>query len=292
MDVSVVIRAKDEAQFIGETLKKVAEQNFNGSYEIIVVDSGSRDHTIDIVRESDVRLLEIKEEEFTYGRALNLGASHAKGGIIVNLSAHAVPKDNHWLANLVDGFHDSNVAGVYGRQLSLPGVNPFECLQNDTFFGSEKLVFNKDTGDILSRIHFSNANSAIRKEIWEAFKFNEEVPYAEDMYWQRAVIEAGFSIIYEPEAVVHHTHQVSIKKVYENSKKCAYALALMKQKERSVVGLMCDTIMFLGLIPNVMAQNVTYVLKKQCFQHLKIAPLYVLSALLGWLSGRAEYRLN
>ena len=119
MDVSIVIRTKNEAHFIGETLKRIQEQNFDGNYEIIIVDSGSTDSTVEIVRKYGVRLVEISEKEFTYGRSLNVGASSARHDVIVNLSAHAIPKESTWLKRLTSAFSDDNVAGVYGRQLSV-----------------------------------------------------------------------------------------------------------------------------------------------------------------------------
>ncbi len=138
MDVSIVIRTKNEAGFIEETLEKVREQEFRGKYEIIMVDSGSTDSTLDIIKKYDVKLLLIPEEGFTYGRSLNIGTSNANGTFIVNLSAHALPTDTKWLTNLITGFENHNVAGVYGRQLAIGHVNPFEAHQNEVFFGKDK----------------------------------------------------------------------------------------------------------------------------------------------------------
>ena len=55
MDVSIVIRTKNEGEFIDKTLAKVEEQDFSGSYEIIVVDSGSTDSTLNIIKDYDLR---------------------------------------------------------------------------------------------------------------------------------------------------------------------------------------------------------------------------------------------
>ena len=48
----------------------------------------------------------------------------------------------------------------------------------------------------LKRIHFSNGNCGIRKDLWQKFKFDEHVAYAEDALWQAGVIAAGFSIVW------------------------------------------------------------------------------------------------
>lgn len=145
---------------------------------------------------------------------------------------------------------------------------------------------------MLKRIRFCNTNSAVRKDVWERFKFDEHVPYAEDILWQREVMGAGFSIVYAPDAAVYHTHKVSIYNAYKYSSDCAYALALMKQKRQSVPLIIFDVGIFLGLIPNSIFQNLRYVWRNNYLEYLKIAPLYVMSGWLGWLVGRIKYRLK
>jgi rhamnosyltransferase len=290
VDISIIIRTKNEAGVIEETLKRIEEQDFTGDHEIIIVDSGSTDSTLDIVKKFDVRLIEIPQERFSYGRSLNLGADNAKGEFIVNLSAHAFPRDKNWLKGMLAGFEEENVAGVYGRQLSLGRLNPFEAMQNSIFFGSKKMHFTMKTN--LKNLHFSNSNSALRRGIWEKFKFDEEVPYAEDILWQTEVIEAGYSIVYVPDAAVFHTHKVSVRNAFKNSKGCAYSLALMKGKRQSVSMVLYDFGIFLALIPRSMCQNLRYVFKNKYNEHLKVVTLYVMSALLGWLFGRITYRLR
>lgn len=292
MDVSIVIRTKNEARYIEETLNKVLGQEFGGSYEIIIVDCGSTDPTLHIVEKYDVRLLEISAKEFTYGRSLNIGAGSAKGHFVVNLSAHALPRDEKWLANLIKGFENEKVAGVYGRQVSNGRLNPFESFQNERFFGEKKMTFALENKTSLQKLHFSNANSAIRKKVWQRFNFDERVQYAEDILWQNEVMEAGFSIVYMPDSAVDHTHKVSTYNAYKNSKDCAYALALMKQKRRSIPMVTYDVGVFLGSIPNSIFQNVRYVWGRNYREYVKIAPLYVMSSRLGWLVGRIKYRFN
>ncbi len=291
MDVSIVIRTKNEAEFIGETLKKIEEQEFSGSHEIIVVDSGSTDSTLDIIREYDVKLIQIVQKEFTYGRSLNIGASHATGQFVVNLSAHALPVDEKWLTNLITGFENHDVAGVYGRQLSIGDINPFDARQNEIFFGPQKIIFSMKNAKMLKQIHFSNSNCAIRRSVWERLRFNEEVPYAEDTLWQTDVINAGFFIVYVPDAAVYHTHKISIYNAYKFSKDCSYTLALMKQKRQSTLLVINDVGILLALIPNSIFQNLRYIWRNNYFEYMKIAPLYVMSEWLGWLVGRTKYRL-
>lgn len=292
MDVSIVIRTKNEAKFIEETLNKIEEQDFSGNYEIIVVDSGSTDSTLDIVKKYNVRLLQVPQNEFTYGRSLNIGAGNAKGEFIVNLSAHALPRDKKWLTNLIKGFEDHNVAGVYGRQLSIGHVNPYEALLNEIFFGRNKVNFNLKDKKRRKKIHFTNSNAAVRKDVWQGFKFNERVPYGEDMLWQSEVIKAGFCIVYTPDAAVYHTHRLSISSVYKNSVNCAFSLALIDQKRQWISLIAVDVALFLGLVPISLIQNLEYIWRNGYKQHAKVAPLWVLSTVGGSFVGRIKYRLK
>jgi len=292
MDASIIIRTKNEEEYIEHTLTRIYQQEFGGNYEIIIVDSGSTDSTLNIVKKYDVEVLHILQEEFSYGRSLNLGASRAKGEFVVNLSAHAVPKDRQWLRNLLTGFDDENVAGTYGRQFSVARLNPFEALQNERFFGPTRIVFSMKDKNMLRHISFSNSNASVRRVVWERFKFRESVPYAEDALWQREVIRAGFSISYVPDAAVYHTHEVSIYGTYKNSKNCAYALALMNEKRQSILLGTYDLAVFLLLTLNSMLQNLEYIWRHNHYSYLRILPCYVLSRWLGWLAGTIKYRMQ
>ena len=292
MDVSIVIRTKNEAEFIEDTLEKVMRQEFKGAYEVIIIDSGSTDSTLQIVRKHNVKLVQISQEKFTYGRSLNMGAMNAEGNYIVNLSAHALPRDNNWLTNLITGFENDNVAGVYGRQLSIGLVNPYEAMLNEIFFVKNKIEFNLKDKKRCKRIHFTNSNAAIRKDVWQRFKFNEQVPYGEDILWQSDVIKAGFSVVYTPNAVVYHTHTLNMTAVYKNSVNCAYCHALTDQKKQWISLIAVDVALFLGFVPISLIHNLEYIWRKGYKQHAKVAPLWVLCTVGGSLVGRIKYRLK
>ncbi len=117
LQASIIIRTRNEERHVGEVLARVRAQR-RVAFEIIVVDSGSTDRTLDLVRKfPDVRLIEIPAATFTYGRALNVGMREARGPILVSLSAHAIPFDKDWLANLLKPFDDPDVCAVVGKPL-------------------------------------------------------------------------------------------------------------------------------------------------------------------------------
>jgi len=68
--ITVLIRSKNEEMYIAETFKAVFAQKLR-DFEVILVDSGSKDKTVEIASKFDVRILKIAAKEFTYGYALN-----------------------------------------------------------------------------------------------------------------------------------------------------------------------------------------------------------------------------
>jgi rhamnosyltransferase len=199
--VSVVIRAKNEERFIGECLDAIVDPAALKPRSIVVVDSGSTDGTLDIVRSFPVDLVQIRPEEFTYGYALNLGAAVSGGELIATLSAHSTPVDGSWLSNLIAPFSQPRVAGVYGRQRPRPDATPLEKL------GMRMTGVLGDTPRLLDRKPlFSNANGAFRRALWLECPFDQEVQGAEDIAWVRTMQEWGYLIAYEPTAAVYHSH--------------------------------------------------------------------------------------
>lgn len=205
--VSVIIRAKNEARYIGETLASVRGQHYH-DFEVVVVDSGSTDRTLEIAEEYSAKILTIDPGEFTYGRALNLGIASSQGQLLVSLSAHATPETPHWLGTLVRSFGTPSVAGVYGRHIPRDNASFFELL-------GMKIsgVTSKEPRLQSGSVRFSNANGAIRRDLWELHPFNEELPGAEDIDWARQMQHLGYLIAYEPSAAVFHSHGEPLPKL-------------------------------------------------------------------------------
>jgi len=196
---SVVIRTKNEQVWLPFCLESVLKQK-NANFEIIIVDNQSTDNTLKIAESFNLKVLEISE--FLPGKALNMGFEIANGEIIVALSGHCVPTSENWLANLLSEFGNQNVAGVYGRQVPVSTTSARDKRDLYTVFGPEKRLQRVDP-------FFHNANSAIPKDIWQRFPFDESVTNVEDRVWGKKVIEANYSIIYTPNASVYHWHGIN-----------------------------------------------------------------------------------
>ena len=118
MKISVVIRTLNEEKYLEELLLKIRSQEIsNLEMEIVIIDSGSTDRTIEIAKKYQCRITYITKEEFTFGRSLNLGSEYATGDILIYISGHCIPINNKWLIKLIDPIINHNAGYVYGGQL-------------------------------------------------------------------------------------------------------------------------------------------------------------------------------
>lgn len=206
MTVGIVIRALDESELIGTCLETLRRQRGDFDLDVLVVDSGSTDSTVAIAGSLGARIAEISPSEFDYSTALNLGIDNVRGDIVLSLSAHAIPVDEHWLATMLAAFEEPSVAGVSCRQVPWPDAPWKETERLRRMFGDMRVVFGPE--DAAEPV-FSNAASGIRRSVWREQPFT--LPAVEDLEWARRVVSAGWTIVYEPRATVFHSHEESAR---------------------------------------------------------------------------------
>jgi rhamnosyltransferase len=203
---AVVIRCRDEERWLGQVLDAVLGQTI--PVEVVVVDSGSRDGSVEIARSKRVRVEQIPPESFTFGHALNLGFGWTEAPLVVALSAHALPVNEHWLERLTAPFDDPQVAAAYGRQLPHADLDPFRRHQVLQYWGAEPRV------DTVGEVRFSNANGAVRRTAWEECPWDEDLAASEDRIWGETIAARGGRIVYVPAAAVYHSHLERARAVY------------------------------------------------------------------------------
>jgi len=219
--ISVVIRTKNEEKWIGRCLAAVTAQDYP-EFEVIVVDNDSTDGTLDVLNRYGCTIVKISDEHFTFGRSLNWGVRKASGDHVAILSGHCIPANDRWLLSLRAAFTEK-VVGVYGRQLPLPDTTANDKRDLWTTFGIERRIQGKD-------FFFHNANSMIRRDIWEKVPFDEEISGVEDREWARQVLSRGYEIAYEPSGTVHHYHGIHHGRNLERSARVARVIELINYR--------------------------------------------------------------
>lgn len=221
MFISIIIRCKNEEEAIGHTLEKIFAQEINIPYEVIIIDSGSTDRTLEITQQYPVRVFQISPESFSFGYALNYGTERAEGDIIVNISAHCIPVNKKWLAALIKPIREGRSDAVYGRQVAIKNMNPFEEVSLNKHF--------PETEKKGGRIPFSNANCAFSKQLWDELRFDEELPSWEDYLWH-FLMKDRYKFTYCPEGAVFHTHPFSLEAITKRKYIDGRAFGLIKKK--------------------------------------------------------------
>lgn len=213
--VSILLPTKNGERYLTEVLESVKRQQGNFRLcEIIAVDSGSRDRTLEILRRYQVRVWQIPPQEFGHGKTRNFAATKASGELLVFLTQDATPADDQWLENLLAPLRaDPLLAGAFSRHRPRLNCHPMEwhrIVAYELHSQSEVQIYtavgNPDYGRNPAQYRvFANNSSVIRRTMWERIPF-PEVDFAEDQAWAEQVLTAGYKTAYAAKSVVIHSH--------------------------------------------------------------------------------------
>ncbi|HVS29197.1 MAG TPA: glycosyltransferase [Solirubrobacteraceae bacterium] len=194
--LSVLIRCRDERAGIGSLLDVLRAQTLGERLEVVVIDSGSRDGTIEEVLRRRIEPLRIDAADFSYGRALNRAAAEARADVCVAISAHALPPDREWAKRMVAAFDDPRVACAFGercdpwlRPLTAPLLQDAAHARRHPFYG------------------YSNSAGGFRRALWVQHPFDEQLAAAEDKEWAWHWLTRGQLVLLDPTLAVHHSHR-------------------------------------------------------------------------------------
>jgi len=230
VELSVLLLTKNGRRDLERVLPAIFEQQFSAPFEVIAVDSGSSDGTLDILRQFNIRIEQIPPHEFHHARTRNLAASFSSGKILLFLSQDAIPASKNWLATMHANFEDPGVAAVYGRQFPKPGSSSEREDALEAVYGTNRIVKDPAHRDGMGYrfYHFSDVNAAIRRSVWEAEHFPENLRVFEDLGIAKRILDHGWKIVYEPEAAVYHSHTHSTIGLFKRYFDIGYTLRLLK----------------------------------------------------------------
>ena len=238
--ISIIIRTKNEERWVTPCLMGVFKQDYK-DFEVILVDNVSTDKTIEKALQFNITKV-ITCEDFRPGLALNMGIRESKGEYIVCLSGHCIPVNEKWLSNLIKNFNDQEVAGVYGRQEPLAFTSDSDKRDLSIIFGLDRRTQKKDS-------FFHNANSMLRRKLWEENPFDETLANIEDRVWAEKILHEGYKIVYDPMASVYHYHGIYH---HENEERCSNIVRIfetLKPETRNNIHIDIEKLNIIAVIP-------------------------------------------
>jgi rhamnosyltransferase len=276
--VSIVIVTYNGAEFLDEVLSMIKNQKVDFSYEVVFVDSGSTDGTLDIIKKHSHSFCSIDKEDFNHGLTRNFGVSKTNGEIIVVMTQDAIPKDENWLRNIIKYYDDEEVGGVYVKQVPRDECDHITAKRiNDSFIGRDNMVMTQINNfkeyailnpyQKYALTNFDDVCGSFRRCFWEKNPYRKMV-FGEDLRFGIDIILAGKKIVYTPEVPVIHSHNRSIIYEYKRHYLCHllfldfYDLAAVPNKKvlfTAVKSLIKKDLAYLWRLPLSFWKKVSYI---------------------------------
>lgn len=223
-DITIALLTRDAGPLFERVLAGIAGQSIDQPVELLAVDSGSTDGTLERLHEFGARVIGIQPSQFDFGLSRDLAYQHARGGIVVNLSQDAVPAHERWLENLIAPLGQPAIAVSCGASLPDPDRDhrQFAWERNGWFyFTREMQKFRRAHGRGVSF-----ANSAVRRAVWERLRFDAQ-PLGEDFQFQRKVQREGLSVAFPQGAETLHHHDYDLRGLWGRCRNEGLALKQM-----------------------------------------------------------------
>ena len=210
--ISIIIPTYNAERYLTKLLDSLKNQTFK-DFELIIIDSSSKDKTVEIAKRYTDKVIIIPQNKFDHGGTRAKAAKMAKGEILVFLTQDALPVDKYVIENIIEVFEDKNVGAAYGRQISYEDTNLFGKHLREFNYPNQTITRTKD--DIkkygIKTAQLSNSFAAYRKNILlETGNFKENLILGEDVYTGAKMILAGYSLVYTAKAQVYHSHSYTI----------------------------------------------------------------------------------
>ena len=210
--ISIIIPTCDAEDYIVQLLDSIKSQSIQ-EYELIIIDSSSKDKTVEIAKKYTDNVFVIPENEFDHGGTRAKVAQIAQGEIIVFLTQDAIPYDKHTIENITQVFDDENIGAAYGRQLSYEDTNLFGKHLRQFNYGIVSYVRSKE--DIknygIKTAFLSDSFAAYRKSVLESIGwFKDGLILGEDTYAGAKIILSGYKLAYVEKAKVYHSHSYTV----------------------------------------------------------------------------------
>lgn len=223
-EVTIGIPCRDGGAVLRRALAAVFAQETPHSFEVLALDSGSTDGTLEALAEWPVRVINIARESFDWGGLRQRLFEEARGAVVVNLSQDAVPARTDWLDRLVAPLGDAAVGVSCGSSIPDPDrAQPQFAWERNGYF-----YFTREIAAFVARHGrgLSFANTAVLRSVWEQLGIERQAT-GEDFGFQMKLHAQGVPIAFPEDAPVLHHHQYSLGGLWRRCRNEGLALREM-----------------------------------------------------------------
>lgn len=229
MEVSIIIPTYNGGELLYRTLRSIYSQKTEKTFEVIAIDSGSDSSTLDILHQYPIKLIQIPQGSFNHGLSRDRAAEDTVGEFLIFINQDAEPKNRAWLDLMVAPFSwNADIVAVQGKIQERTGGPKF-------FWGSSgnSFYYTFESREWLKKHHnlsFSTVNCAMRRSIWEQYRFGK-MAILEDKGFQKRIHITGREIAFS-EGTVWHTHDYNYWQLRKRCLDEGYGWRLVGEKYR------------------------------------------------------------
>jgi rhamnosyltransferase len=204
--ISVVIPVKNGSATLDRCLGSIKLQKGVIIEQILVIDSASTDHSLEIAKQHSVNIVNIESNEFNHGATRNLGVKSTTSELVYFTVQDAYLPDERMLEKMASYFINTRIAAISGIQ-GVPissETNPYLWFKRAT---EPKPIFvYKNESESKTRfLRWDNVNSMYRVEVLLEIPFKNTY-ICEDILWANEAYARGNTLVYDPSLLVYHYH--------------------------------------------------------------------------------------
>lgn len=202
--VTVIVRTYNSQWVIDQALASLMAQK-NVEIELMIVDSGSTDATLEMVSHYEHTFIAIAPGTYFPGKVLNQAVEAAKTEIVVFINSDVVLLDDYSMYNLIEPLDNQNTVASFGRQVVRPEADLWVQHDYERAFPTQE-----ESPDWM---HYSLPIAAMKKNAWEIQPFYTDAWGSEDTHWAVHIKNKGYEIAYVKEATAMHSHNYTLQQL-------------------------------------------------------------------------------
>jgi glycosyltransferase involved in cell wall biosynthesis len=204
--ISIIIPTFNGGEVFFRCLKEIGRQNYGGPVQLIVIDSGSIDGTVELAQKAGALVRRIHKRKFHHARTRNHALPLARFDQVVYMVQDVVPCADTWLAHLEKALMEHDVAAVYAEQIPRDDATPSARFESESIQygrGREPVIHSLESYESFQQMPYDAAYRSIgldnicaiyRKDLLVKTPF-PEVDFAEDMAWALKNLLMGHKVL-------------------------------------------------------------------------------------------------